>query len=342
MSIPLRKMLAAVSLISAALLPGAAWSLPYSSLYVFGDSLADSGNNAAFFDSVTAPGALRTPTPLAGPSIPSYPYATSNTYSNGKVWVDYLADNLGLSSLASNLGGTNYAFGGARTGPDTSPSFPPSLTEQVAMAFGTLGAVAPGSALYVVEGGGNDARDVLDAALHGGNVAQLIQSYVSNIANILMTLWTKGADQFLLWNVPDIGKIPAVNSGAASGLVSVMNQSLLLALSQLPSEVTDGVHLFDAFAAFNHLVAAPGDFGFTDVSSACAMSAACIADPTGVFFWDGIHPTTAGHQLLASLALAELPEPGTVMLLVIGLLGILVVRRKTPEAAPGHNTLAPV
>ena len=324
-----KKVLVVVSLIAASCLPGAAWSLPYSSLYVFGDSLADSGNNAVFFDSLSSPGALRTPTPLAGPSIPFFPYAPSNTYSNGKVWVDYLADSLGLSSLASSLGGTNYAFGGARTGPDTPPSFPPSLTEQVAMAFGSPGAVAPGSALYVVEGGGNDARDVLDAALNGGNVTQLIQTYVSNIANILMTLWTMGADQFLLWNVPDIGKIPAVNSGAASGLVSVMNQSLGYALAQLPSDLTDGVHLFDAFAAFNDLVAAPGDFGFTDVSSACATSAACIADPTGVFFWDGIHPTTAGHQMLASLVLAELPEPGTIMLLFIGLFGVLVVRRKT-------------
>lgn len=324
-----KKVLVVVSLIAASCLPGAAWSLPYSSLYVFGDSLADSGNNAVFFDSLSSPGALRTPTPLAGPSIPTFPYAPSNTYSNGKVWVDYLADGLGLSSLASSLGGTNYAFGGARTGPDTPPSFPPSLTEQVAMAFGSPGAVAPGSALYVVEGGGNDARDVLDAALNGGNVTQLIQTYVSNIANILMTLWTMGADQFLLWNVPDIGKIPAVNSGAASGLVSVMNQSLGYALEQLPSDLTDGVHLFDAFAAFNDLVAAPGDFGFTDVSSACATSVACIADPTGVFFWDGIHPTTAGHQMLASLVLAELPEPGTIMLLFIGLFGVLVVRRKT-------------
>ena len=324
-----KKVLVVVSLIAASCLPGAAWSLPYSSLYVFGDSLADSGNNAVFFDSLSSPGALRTPTPLAGPSIPTFPYAPSNTYSNGKVWVDYLADGLGLSSLASSLGGTNYAFGGARTGPDTPPSFPPSLTEQVAMAFGSPGAVAPGSALYVVEGGGNDARDVLDAALNGGNVTQLIQTYVSNIANILMTLWTMGADQFLLWNVPDIGKIPAVNSGAASGLVSVMNQSLGYALAQLPSDLTDGVHLFDAFAAFNDLVAAPGDFGFTDVSSACATSVACIADPTGVFFWDGIHPTTAGHQMLASLVLAELPEPGTIMLLFIGLFGVLVVRRKT-------------
>lgn len=324
-----KKVLVVVSLIAASCLPGAAWSLPYSSLYVFGDSLADTGNNAVFFDSLSSPGALRTPTPLAGPSIPFFPYAPSNTYSNGKVWVDYLADSLGLSSLASSLGGTNYAYGGARTGPDTPPSFPPSLTEQVAMAFGTPGAVAPGSALYVVEGGGNDARDVLDAALNGGNVTQLIQTYVSNIANILMTLWTMGADQFLLWNVPDIGKIPAVNSGAASGLVSVMNQSLGYALAQLPSDLTDGVHLFDAFAAFNDLVAAPGDFGFTDVSSACATSAACIADPTGVFFWDGIHPTSAGHQMLASLVLAELPEPGTIMLLFIGLFGVLVVRRKT-------------
>lgn len=331
--VPGRK-LAVVLLIALSGLAGPAWALPYSALYVFGDSLADSGNNAAFFDSITAPGALRTPTPLAGPDIPSYPYLPSNTYSNGKVWVEYLADGLGLSATAALLGGTNYAFGGARTGVVGAPGFPPSLTEQVAMAFGAPGAVASASALYVVEGGGNDARDVLQTALGGGNYVPLIQGYASNIANILLALHGKGADQFLLWNVPDIGKIPAIAalgpaaSGAASGLVGAMNLALLQALALLPTDLTDGIHFFDAFDAFNDMTANPANYGLANVSDACAMSAACIANPDGTLFWDGIHPTTGGHQILARLAMAELPEPGSVLLIALGLCGLMIARRR--------------
>jgi outer membrane lipase/esterase len=325
MSKYLRSLFAALVLLS-----GAAWGTPYSGVYVFGDSLADSGNNAAVIDANLGGG--RTPTPLSVPLIPTYPYA-SNRYSNGPVWVEYLAANLGLSAQPALLGGTNFAFGGARTGPAGS-SFPYSMTDQVGMFLGATGGFAPGSALYVVEGGGNDARDVLMTVLGGGDPTALISAYASNMANILATLSAAGADQFLVWNIPDIGKIPAINgsgavvTGLASLLVSEMNQALVSALTTLPAGVTDGVHLFDAFGALNGIVADPGAFGFSDVTSACAMSAACINDPSGNMFWDGIHPTTAGHAAMARLAMAEIPEPQTILLLAIGMFGVFVSRRK--------------
>jgi len=331
MSTSLRNLLAAVSLAAISLLSGSAWALTYSSLYVFGDSLADSGNNAVVFDANA--GGARTATPLDTPLVPTFPYA-SDRYSNGPVWVEYLAGDLGLSALPSLLGGTNFAFGGARTGPAGS-SFPYSLTDQVSMFLGATGGFAPGSALYVVEGGGNDARDVLAAVLGGGDPSALIQAYALNVANILSTLSLAGADQFLLWNIPDIGKIPAITalgpqvSALASFLTAQMNLALLQTLAGLSPGITDGVHLFDAYDAFDAIVADPGAFGFSNAQDACAMSVACIADPAGYFFWDGIHPTTAGHALIAALALAEIPEPQTILLLAVGLLGVFVARRRT-------------
>ena len=75
----------------------------------------------------------------------------------------------------------------------------------------------------------------------------------------------------------------------------------------------------------------PGAYGFTDVSDPCAFffySQTCYGNPSGYLFWDGIHPTTQGHQMLARLALAEIPEPETLLLLAIGIIGIVVTRRK--------------
>ena len=326
-----KSILASTALFIAASLPLAAQALPsYSNLFVFGDSLADSGNNALVFDALAgAPGVLRTSTPTSSlvPLIPSYPYA-SNRYSNGPVWVEQLADKLGLAALPSLAGGTNYAYGGARVGPANS-GFPNSLVDQVSSYLLDSGGSASASALYVVEGGGNDARDVLDAYVNGGNYGSLIASYAANVAGIITSLTTAGARDILLWNVPDIGKIPAIQaagagaSGLATGLVTAMNTALDAALATLPIPWPDGLHRFDAFTAFNDLYAQPGAYGFTDVTSVCSAKVDCIASPDTSFFWDGIHPTTAGHALLAELSVAAIPEPGSLLLVILSLLVLL-------------------
>src|SRR5215813_12280424 len=92
----------------------------YSALYIFGDSLSDSGNNAI----VLAPNT--TPVPISGNDfIPTFPYASGH-YTNGPVWAQDFAAVLGLSASPSRLGATNYASGDARTGPLNPGQFPPT------------------------------------------------------------------------------------------------------------------------------------------------------------------------------------------------------------------------
>lgn len=314
---------------------GSAWAAAYSNIFVFGDSLADSGNNAYFFDNYTPYSGMRTPTPLSEPLIPTLPYA-SNRYSNGPVWTEYFAAALGLSAQAALTGGTNFAFAGARTGPAGS-SFPYSMTDQVGMFLTGTGGFAPSSALYVVEGGGNDARDVLLAAGGGADPMPLIADYAGSMANIIRALALAGGDQFLVWNVPDIGKIPYMlavdalypgTSAYASMLAAAMNMALASALSTLDADILDGIHLFDAYKMMDDVAANPGAFGFVDASTPCAMSPACISNPSAYFFWDGIHPTTAGHALMARLSVAEIPEPQTLLLLALALIALAAFRRR--------------
>ena len=96
----------------------------YSNLFVFGDSLSDSGNNAIELTPNV------TPIPIPGNSfIPIFPYASGH-YDNAQVWAQILASQLGLSANPSLSGGTDYAFGGASTGPfmpNPSPGSLPAL-----------------------------------------------------------------------------------------------------------------------------------------------------------------------------------------------------------------------
>lgn len=324
------------------LLPGAALALPFSNLVIFGDSLADTGNNADLVDTNNFPPfppGYRTPTPIANSAfIPTAPYAT-NRYSNGPVWTDQFASALGLSATASLNGGTNFAFGGALTGASPPPATP-SLLDQVGMFLTGTGGVAPSSALYVVEGGGNDARAALATALGGGDPTQQIQDYASNMALILTGLEQAGARDILLTNVPDISLTPAVqilqalNPGApivstANGIASQMNLALLATLGTLPPTPGVDIHFLDLFDLLDQVVGNPAQFGMTNVLTACAADPICIQDPTGTFFWDGIHPTTAGATIIADAALKAIPEPSLSALLVaVGLAWFVATRTR--------------
>ena len=307
----------------------------YSNLFIFGDSLSDSGNNAALTPN-------RTPVPISGNSfIPTYPY-TSGHYTNGQVWAQDFASALGLSANPSLLGGTDYAFGGATTGPLTPNAFPggllspfpPSLETQAAYFLFQHGGVAPGDALYVVAGGGNDARNALNAIGSCGNsscVAGVIDStaleFATDIGSIVSELETDGAEHIFVWDTPDVGLAPAILAEGAQAsalgtlLASSMNSALLSAIGGAP-----GVTLFDIFGLEDSIVADPAAFGLTNVTDACAQFVAC--DPSTYLVWDGIHPTSAGAQIISDAMVERVPEPATLVLLGAGLACLGFARRK--------------
>ena len=303
---------------------------PLSGVFLFGDSLSDTGNNAAFFDTVFAPDQPRTPTPIAGNGfIPDFPYA-SGRYSNDKVWAEVFAQSLGLSATASLLGGSNFAFGGARTGTFPLP-FPPTLATQVGTFITLAGGAIPGDALYVVAGGGNNARDALEAIQNGADIpltiGQSAFGYAADISAILTQLRGAGAQNVVVWNSPNLGVAPAVLAQGqdaailATALTSAMNAALASALGGFPD-----VKLFDLFDVITDIVADKDAFGLTNVTDACAQFADCV--PSEVLFWDGVHPTSAGHLILAEAMVRTVPAPSTLLLLVIAGACLLLMRKR--------------
>ncbi|MFM7437406.1 MAG: SGNH/GDSL hydrolase family protein [Snowella sp.] len=174
--------------LAISLVPVSALASSFNKVIAFGDSLTDSGNVALY----TAPNYQSVP---FGGIIPSLAYQ-SGRFTNGPTWVETLATRLGVSASPYLAGGTNFAFGGARTGPlGTTPPTSPSLLDQFALFQVNTGGIAPSDALYVVWGGSKNARDAAVQKQAGNNsgATAILNQAVGDIVTIIAGLKTAGA-----------------------------------------------------------------------------------------------------------------------------------------------------
>lgn len=308
----LRGMFAVGVFLFMALAAGAAAAGQYQRLIVFGDSLSDPGNAFVLVNRVSVP-----PFEL----IPDAPYARGGLhFSNGSTWVEQLAADLHLeASVGPALRApgvfSNYAVGAARARPGALDD----LGSQVVSFLGAFGGAAPPEALYVVFIGSNDLRDALVALgmdPSGNTSFAYLNAALGAINDNLTALASAGARQFLVANMPDVGLTPAVRvqgpaaQAAALTLVTAFNNGLEAILGGLEANTPAHIARFDVFGILNQVVADPAAAGLADAMDSCITPdirvGAFCAQPDGFLFWDGIHPTRAGHAILAQRAEAVL------------------------------------
>ncbi|WP_009630504.1 SGNH/GDSL hydrolase family protein [Synechocystis sp. PCC 7509] len=286
-------------------LPLRAFAVSFTDIYVFGDSLSDTGN-------------LFTATGGAFP--PSPPYSPGRA-SNDRLWIEYLTEDLGANT-------TNYAFAGATTGSDN--TFIPGLIglQQQITNFQATNSFADPNALYVVWAGSND---YLGAGITDPSVP------VSNLASSITSLAASGAENFLVLNLPDLGQLPATNSSVLSSsftaLTDAHNTGLDTVLNSLSLSYGIDIYDVDVSSLFASAIAQPDLFGFTNVTDACLTDPSC-QNPNEYLFWDDLHPTTAAHEQIGNLALTRLssqpiPEPSSgIGILAFGVLGIGIMAQR--------------
>jgi len=279
---------------------------PISQVVVFGDSLSDTGNVFA--------GTL-------GIWPPSPPYHDGR-FSDGPVWVEYWATAHGLPvPTASLTGGTNYAFGGAETGLDgVSTLGTPNLGTQLAMY---LEAHEPSAEdLFIFWGGGNDflQADQTDASVP-----------VANLSTMISTLVAEGATNFRVLNLPPLGETPAYRGGGRQAELDALslefNELLSAELQRLRSlwpAVTICEH--DIYGSLAGVFDDPAAYGLANVTDSALNEATGVVvdNPHEYLFFDGVHPTTVGHALIAAV-----PEPSALVMLtcVAAAVGIWRLRR---------------
>ncbi|MDZ8087509.1 MAG: SGNH/GDSL hydrolase family protein [Nostoc sp. DedQUE12b] len=246
-------------------------------LYVFGDSLSDTGN---IFKATN------------GLYPPSPPYFQGR-YSNGPIWVEHLSTKLGLNNTKI----INFAYGGSTTISGNFNGIPGALA-QVYSYTKSQQKLNP-NALYIVWAGAND---YLSGATN-------TTSAIANLSNAVQSLLTAGAKTVLVANLPDLGKIPATYSTFSSSNLSAMtnlhNLELTKSINSLQKKFGFGNKIIqlDVKSLYQEAIANPAKFDFTNVTSSCLSNVTTCSNPDKFLFWDGIHPTTAAHRILADAAL---------------------------------------
>jgi len=300
---------------------------PYSSMIVFGDSLADAGQ---FPDLSGGTAGMRfTNRDENGNFAPVSPMILG-----GRLGIS--PDDLNPStSLGIRPDGNNWAVGGY-----TTQQILDSITQtsQLVVPPGTNGAGAvlrerPGylanglradpNALYYLTGGGNDFLQGLvnspaDAAAAGSRLAASAQA-----------LQQGGARYIMVWLLPDLGQTPNFSGtpqqNPLSQLSALFNQALVSQLGQIDAQIIP----LNIPVLLREAVANPTQFGLAsgqNLIGTCYSGDSCVAnpvygingsnpDPTKLLFDDSVHPTIAGQQLIADYGYSILSAPWELTLL---------------------------
>ncbi|MFC0228963.1 autotransporter outer membrane beta-barrel domain-containing protein [Serratia aquatilis] len=147
----------------------------YDQLYVFGDSLSDTGNNGRF------------------------------TYDSNQhlLYDEILGQQIGGGLVASDNGGYNYAAGGAVAVPALNPFY--NTQDQVSSYLAQVNGRADGDSLYIHWIGGND---LAAAALNPVTAPEVAFTSALAAATQVHALLNAGAGAVIVPTVPNIGSTP--------------------------------------------------------------------------------------------------------------------------------------
>jgi phospholipase/lecithinase/hemolysin len=273
---------------------------PNPTLVVFGDSLSDNGN---LFNLIGLP----------------QPPDWEGRFSNGPNYAEQLAKllHMRLDDRAFGFAEASDASAPLLVNPATGNPFPINLPEQIAgYLAGLNGHQAPHDTTALINVGSND----YDAFFFFGLDPQTIQSYVANIASSIEqavdALTQAGVGKILLYTLPDFGITPNAQAEGPQVVAEVHAVDLInnAALHQIAASHPN-VQLVDVFQLTEAFAADPQSFGFNNDLNVTWRSVLASGThqfaPNELAFFDGEHPTSAAHSVIAAFSDAVLTSDST-------------------------------
>ncbi len=253
----------------------------FTSFYVFGDGLSAASNK-----------------------LPVGPWYYGDRWSNGRVWVEVLAQRQGLTFYFSN--NISY-FGNTST----------NLVSEVNHFSPPANA---SNALVVIWVNNADLYDPATASpptLAGFNAA-INQSQINHYKAIT-NLYAKGIRTLVMPNAVDISTIPAFNTDTAYTNLfhqasTNYNAAFYATLNQVRTNSSySGLTIYvpDFFALLTNLLAHPATYGVTNalqsglsIDALGALGTPSLSNGPGTtyIFWDGHDPTAMVHDWMANTA----------------------------------------
>jgi phospholipase/lecithinase/hemolysin len=255
----------------------------FTSLRVFGDSISSTtGNNT------------------------TYPNSTNyyeKRYSNGRVWVEVLAQQQGLPYANSN----NTSFFG-----NYSYLLLQTVTNYTAPADA-------GTALFVVWV--NNA-DLFEAAYNDGNSASAwttdVNKSLTNHFKIVTNLWGKGARTIIMPNAVDVSTIPFFNASSHTNFIRQQCLTYNVAFASMLNQAKTkcpGLTIItpDFHTLLNSILATPAAYGLTNALNAFNRSVDAVSDSNltnkslngpgaKYIFWDYADPSAKVHYIMGNVA----------------------------------------
>ncbi|CAI9752770.1 unnamed protein product [Fraxinus pennsylvanica] len=308
-------------------------------LYVFGDSLFDSGNNNLLLT-------------LAKANYPPYGVnfdgGATGRFTDGKTIPDLIAEFLGLPyslpyfSLRGSpeLTGLNYASAACGILPETGKSsgiclnfdeqinlFNLTVELELSKHYKTSSEVSDylSKSLFVITIGSNDYLSYAGRQLLNAKQRYDPQSFakllVDNLSLQFQRLYKIGARKIIMFEIGPIGCIPSVtrqfkHSGKCvekiNQLAVIFNSQLATLLKSLTSTLQGSEFILGQAHWLGYdAIVNPSNYGLEDSSNPCCITwangtSACIPilpacqDPDKHFFWDGYHLTQAVYKVIGS------------------------------------------
>lgn len=292
---------------------------PFNNIIAFGDSLTDVGNVAP----LTEPG--------VSPVINGYYLETH--FSDNIIWIETLANFLGLpmrtpgrgnsTSLPPLPAGNTWAWGGSEAAkgsvqPEGVIEPIPNLITEV-QQYLAANVVDPNT-LYTIWSG---ADNLLVGGKFGPRAAH---KAVEAVGTAMLLLEQAGARNILVFNMPKLGDTPSAQSGgevdifAADFYSYAYNKDLRRLIRDLRKckAFKAKIYFVDVFTELVKVVEVVSNGGTYVPSFFVPGPPVAINNvtdeglvffntfgtfPPNYLFWDDVHPTTQGHQVVAGLVL---------------------------------------
>jgi phospholipase/lecithinase/hemolysin len=255
----------------------------FTNLYVFGDSISSTTDNPA----------------------PPGPFYYGKRYSNGRVWVEVLAQRQGLTLYPTN----NWSY------------FGNSSTSMVANVSSFQAPSNASNALFVIWVNNADLWfQAYNSGTSTNTWTNAMNVSLTNHFKAITNLYAKGARTLIMPNVVDLSTIPAFNSSANTNFVHQRCLDYNVAFTNTLNRARTNsnypgltIYMPDFFTLLTNILAYPASYSVTNALSPKGHSIDVIDDDslnnkytngpgTNYIFWDPQDPTAKVHMWMGNTA----------------------------------------